>query len=104
MTSGHPTGSVFGKLWCPGRSYFSRRTLFSCVSNVVQVSAVSIARAVSVQPDADRPLPPHLEDIVAVSHPSLGDEGRTTLKYILHQYVHVFPAPGNPVTGRTQVV
>ena len=73
---------------------------FACVGNVVQVSAVSVARAVSVQPDVNRPLPPHLEDIVAGSHPSLGDEGRATLRNILHQYAHVFPALGDPVTGR----
>ena len=46
----------------------------------------------------------HLEDIVAGSHPSLGGEGRTTLRNILHQYAHVFPAPGEPVTGRTTTV
>ena len=79
---------------------------FSCVGNVVQVSAVSIAQAVSVQPEADQigPLPPHLEHIVVGSHPSLGEEGRAALKDILHKYVHGSPAPGEPVTGCTQAV
>ena len=49
-------------------------------------------------------LPEHLEDIVACSHPSLGGEGRTTLRSLLHQYAHVFPATGEPVTGRTTTV
>ena len=74
---------------------------FSCVGNVVQVSVVSIARATSIQPEANQigPLPTHLEDIVAGSHPSLA-----ALKDILHTYMHVFPAPGEPVTGCTQAV
>ena len=50
------------------------------------------------------PLPPHIEDIVTRSHPSLGVDGRTALTDILHKYSHVFPALGDPVTGRTQVV
>ena len=29
-------------------------------------------------------------------------DGRTTLTDILHKYSHVFPAPGDSVTGRTQ--
>ena len=29
---------------------------------------------------------------------------RAALMDILHRYSHVFPAPGDPVTGRTQVV
>ena len=49
-------------------------------------------------------LPEHLEDIVAGSHPSLGREGRMTLRNILHQYAHVFPAPGEPVMGHTTTV
>ena len=44
--------------------------------------------------------PLHLQDIVAGSHPFRGLEGRVTLTDLLH----VFPAPGYPVTGRTQVV
>ena len=69
---------------------------FSCVGNVVQVSAVSIAQAVSIHPEANQigPHPPHLGDIVAGSHPSLGEEGRAALKDILHKYIHVFPASG----------
>ena len=74
------------------------------VGDVVQVSAVSVARAVSVGPDANQPLPPHLEDIVAGSHPSLGENGRAMLRDILHKYVQVSPAPGEPVTGCTQAV
>ena len=50
------------------------------------------------------PLPPHLKEIVTRYHPSLGVDGRTTLMDILHKHSHVFPAPGDPVTRRTQVV
>ena len=38
------------------------------------------------------------------SHPSLGIEGRAALTALFHKYTHVFPAPGDLVTGRTQVV
>ena len=77
---------------------------FSCVGDLAPVSAVSVARSVVVPPGVSRPLPEHLEDIVAGSHPSLGVEGWATLRNILHQYAHVFPAPGEPVTGRTMAV
>ena len=49
-------------------------------------------------------LPEHLEDIVEGSHPSLGETGRRLLRDLLHRYKHVFPAPGEPVTGRTKSV
>ena len=65
---------------------------------------VSVARSAMASPGVARTLPKHLEDIVAGSHPSLGGEGRTTLQNILHQYAHVFPAPGEPVTGHTTTV
>ena len=45
-------------------------------------------------------LPEHLKDIVAGSHPSLGDSGRQLLRDLLYRYRHVFPAPGDQVTGR----
>ena len=76
---------------------------FSCVDILVPMSAVSVACSAIVSPGVGRTLLEHLEDIVAGSHPSLGGEGRTTLRNILHEYVHVFPAPGEPVTGRTAV-
>ena len=49
-------------------------------------------------------LPEYLEDIVKGSHTSLGDTGRQSLRELLHRYEHVFPAPGEPVTGRTKSV
>ena len=45
-----------------------------------------------------------MEDIVQGSHTSLGDTGRQALCGLLHRYEHVFPAPGEPVTGRTKSV
>ena len=84
--------------WSAKVLVINRDPTFSCVGNVVQVSAVSIAQAVSIQQEANQvgPLPPHLEDIVAGSHPSLGEEGRASLKDILHKYIHVFPGSGRP--------
>ena len=49
-------------------------------------------------------LPDHLEEIVAGSHPSLGNSGRQLLRDILFHYRNVFLAPGDPVTGRTTSV
>ena len=49
-------------------------------------------------------LPDHLENIVTGSHPSLGEAGRSLLRNLLHRYEHVFPAPGEPVMGRTTSV
>ena len=57
---------------------------------MVQVSAVSVARTLSTWPKAapHGPLPPHLEKIVAGSHP-LGMDGHASLTDILHRYSHV---------------
>ena len=46
--------------------------LFSCVGNLVPVSAVSVTRTMVVAQEANRPLPEHLEDIITGSHHSLG--------------------------------
>ena len=78
---------------------------FSRVGNLVPVSAVSVALADPVLPrEESGVLPDHLEDIVAGSHPSLGEAGRLSLRGLLHRYVHVFPAPGEPVAGQTTSV
>ena len=49
-------------------------------------------------------LPDHLENIGTGSHPSLGEVGRLSHRGLLHRYAHVFPAPGEPVTGQTTSV
>ena len=59
---------------------------FLCVGTLVPVSAVSVARSVMIVPETGRAIPEHLEDIVARSHPSLGKEGRVTLRIILIEY------------------
>ena len=63
------------------------------------MSALSVARSELESLGMDRHVPDHLEDIVMGSHPSLGEDGPMTLRDILHQYAHVLPAPGEPVTG-----
>ena len=79
---------------------------FSYIGDVVQVSAVSIARTLSIRPEGapSGPLWSPLEDIVAISYPSLGIDSRTALTDILHMYSHVFPALGVLVTGHIHVV
>ena len=77
---------------------------FSCMVELVPVSAGSVARSAVTPPKVDRTLPVHLEDIVAGSHPSLGSEGWARLRTILHQYAQLFPTPREPVTGRTTAV
>ena len=78
---------------------------FTCVGDLIPVSAVSVAMAEPALPnDMCIALPDHLEDIVMGSHPSLGEAGRLLLRELLHRYEHVFPAPGEPVTGRTTSV
>ena len=78
---------------------------FTCLGNLVPVSAVSVAMAEqALSEDECVSLPDHLEDIVTGSHPSLGEAGRLLLRELLHRYEHVFPAPGEPVTGRTTSV
>ena len=78
---------------------------FTCVGSLVPVSAVSLALADPGLPDdVYVVLPDHLEEIVMGSRPSLGEAGRLLLREVLHRYEHVFPAPGEPVTGRTTSV
>ena len=77
----------------------------ACVGNLVPVLAVSVAMAEqALQKDTCEALPDHLEDIVTGYHPLLGEAGRLLLRELLHRYEHVFPAPGEPVTGRTTSV
>ena len=68
------------------------------------MSSVSVTRSAVVSPGIGRTLLEHLEDMVEGSHPSFGAEGRAKLWNILQQYAHVFPAPGEPVTGCTTAV
>ena len=75
---------------------------FTCVGKLVPVSVVSVALA--DPDDGCVPLPDHLEEIVMGSHPSLGEAGRRLLRELLHRYKHMFPAPGEPVTGHTTSV
>ena len=77
----------------------------TCVCKLVPVSAVSVALADPGLPDDGCvALPDHLEEIVMGSHPSLGETVRWLLRALLYRYKHVFPAPGEPVTGRTTSV
>ena len=75
------------------------------IGKLVPVAAISVTIE-DTGPPKDGPvaLPEYLEDIVKGSHPSLGDAGRRLLRDLLFRYRHVFPAPGEPVTGRTTTV
>ena len=78
---------------------------FACVGNLVPVLDVLVALAEHVLHGEEcGTLSDHLEEIVAGSHPSLGEAGRLLLRNLLHWYAHVFPAPGEPVTGHTTSV
>ena len=75
----------------------------SRIGNLVPVSAVSVARSeLRLPTKTTTVLPDYLEDIVKGSHTSLRDTGRQSLRELLHRYEHVFPAPGEPVTGRSK--
>ena len=64
---------------------------FSCVGNLVPVSAVSVALAEPVLPGEEcGTLPDHLEDIVMGSHPFLGEAGQLLLRNLLHRSAHVW--------------
>ena len=77
----------------------------SLIGTLVPVLSVSVARAMECVPSTETAeLPDYLEDIVRGSHTSLGDSGRQSLRDLLHKYEHVFPAPGEPVTGRSKTV
>ena len=78
---------------------------FTCIGKLVPVTAISVGLAdPGYSSDRLAALPDYLEEIVAGSHPSLGDAGRQLLRDLLLHYRHVFPALGEPVTGRTTSV
>ena len=75
------------------------------IGDLVPVLSVSVPRSDLQLPiKMTTVLPDYLEDIIRGSHASLGDTGRQSLRDLLHRYEHVFPAPGEPVTGRTKSV
>ena len=54
---------------------------FTCVGKLVPVAAISVALTVPGFPnDGPAALPEHLEEIIAGSHPSLGNSGRQLLR------------------------
>ena len=75
------------------------------IGSLVPVAAISVAMEDASPPvhDSDG-LPEYLEETVKGSHPSLGEPGRQLLRDLLLWYIHVFPAPGEPVTGWTSAV
>ena len=75
------------------------------IGKLVPVAAISVATE-DTGPLLHDPavLPEYLEEIVKGSHPSLGEPGRQLLRDLLLRYRHVFPAPGEPITGRTSTV
>ena len=78
---------------------------FTCIGKLVPVTAITVAVAdLGFPNDGPAALPEHLEEIVAGSHPSLGDAGRQLLRDLLFCCSHVFPALGEPVTGQTKAV
>ena len=77
----------------------------SHIGDLVPVLSVSVARSdLQLPVKMTTALPDYLEDIIRGSHASLGDSGRQSLRDLLHRYEHVFPAPGEPVTGRSKSV
>ena len=74
------------------------------IGKLVPVAAISVVIE-DTGPPVNEPdaLPEYLEEIVEGSRPSLGEPGRQLLRELLLHYRHVFPAPGEPVTGRTTV-
>ena len=77
----------------------------SHIGDLVPVLSVSVARSdLQLPVKMTTALPDYLEDIIRGSHASLGDTGRQSLRDLLHRYEHVFPAPGEPVTGRSKSV
>ena len=75
------------------------------IGKLVPVAAISVAIE-DTGPPVNGPdeLPEYLEEIVKGSHPSLGEPVRQLLRDLLLRYRHVFPAPGESVTGRTSTV
>ena len=83
-----------------------RKTMSSGAGGVVPavVSHPPVPAAAGLPNEGPAALPEYLEEIVGGSHPSLGGAGRQRLRDLIFRYRHVFPASGEPVTGRTTTV
>ena len=69
----------------------AEEVVLPCGSNIgdlVPVLSVSVARSTEYLPEMM----------------TVGDSGRQSLRSLLYKYKHVFPAPGEPVTGRSKSV
>ena len=78
---------------------------FTCIGKLVPVAAISVALEDPGYPSKRlAALPDYLEEIDAGSQLSLGDAGRQLLRDLLFRCINVFPAPREPVTGRTTSV
>ena len=83
----------------------AEEVVLPCGSHIGELVPVSVARSdLQLPVKMTTALPDYLEDIIRGSHASLGDSGRQSLRDLLHSYEHVFPAPGEPVTGRSKSV
>ena len=83
----------------------AEEVVLPCRTCIGKLVPMSVARSeLQLPADGVVLLPEYLEDIVKGSHPSLGETGRRSLRDLLHRYEHVFPAPGEPVTGQTKSV
>ena len=86
----------------------AEEVVLPCRTSIGQLVLISVISVVwsEVQSPTNTAvvLPEYLEDIVKGSHTSLGDTGHQSLRELLHRYEHVFPAPGDPVTGQTKSV
>ena len=75
------------------------------IGKLVPLAAISVVMEDTGLPNnGPAALPEYLEEIAGGSHPSLGDAGRQFLRDLIFRYRHVFPVPGEPVTGRTTTV
>ena len=101
--SAAPKGTILANFPTPRPWVESRAPAGDSASPPPDAAAIFLAEQ-GLPKDTCVALPDHLEDIVTGSHPSLGEAGRLLLRELLYRYEHVFPAPGEPVTGRTTSV
>ena len=90
-------------------SYFSQETIvvnpFSEVGMITQVTAIQSVADSGVRPQgATGELPHHLQDLVDQTSDDLDARQRHRLAEVLLKYADIFPVPGNPLTGHTDVV
>ena len=76
----------------------------TCIARVEEIQAIQkIGTRTTENSEGEDALPPHLVSVLDTASELTNDQ-RARAATLLAKHVHTFPAPGSPITGRTEAV